>query len=200
MQLRGITLPKPLHHQQEDSQPDFFTRLKHRSEKWRDNLPLGRLSRLGRIVGSLKHNIGSLVYQQKQPSMELTLVKEFENGLGICLIWLSHNSTKHLTPTPPTPGPRPTSVTLLCQPQQVAHVVVFSKAKAGLLSFAPRLVEVEVPRDVWGTVTEGFWFYICFNTFLYLFINHDVLPYITSKLFILTQCNFVMFCLSSWAD
>jgi hypothetical protein len=44
VQLPGITLPKPLHHQQEDSQPDFFTRLKHRSEHWRDNLPLGSRS------------------------------------------------------------------------------------------------------------------------------------------------------------
>ena len=114
------------------------------------------------------------------------------NGLGICLIWLSQNSTKHLTPTRPTPGPRPTPVTLLCQPQQVAHVVVFSKAKAGLLSFAPRLVEVEVPRDVWGDSYRRVLVLYFLNISLYLLFNHDVLPYSTNKLFILY--NTMQFC------
>lgn len=186
----GSPCQSPCTTSKEDSQPDFFTRLKHRSEHWRDNLPLG-----SRSTGE------SSVH--KQPTLDHWFTNKNNhqwnwpwwrnlNGLGICLIWLSQNSTKHLTPTRPTPGPRPTPVTLLCQPQQVAHVVVFSKAKAGLLSFAPRLVEVEVPRDVWGDSYRRVLVLYFLNTSLYLFINHDVLPYSTNKLFILY--NTMQFC------
>ena len=98
----------------------------------------------------------------------------------------------------------------------------FSKAKAGLLSFAPRLVEVEVPSDVRGTVTEGLWFYIVLYMFIivdiytimffvcrfYIFLihfynclyNHVILTYSANKLFILTFCQISPRCVSSGAD